>query len=352
MPDPMMVAFSTISIYSIYQWEKKRTVRWAVFTGLATGFTIFSKSLAGIILVIPFAVFILSTEGLKNALKNRQVWLILILSALPIAAFTYYGFFIDGRMADQFIGRFFPNLYTSPSLYVNWFGNIETHFGLITLILSVVGLALVKEKKLRTLLISWWAGYIVYGFIFPHHISTHSYYHLPLVPIMAVSLTSLASRLADLVNQTPQKSLNWGLITAAFGIFVFFNLWSVKNELNSVDYRLVRERLEHIGGVINASPKKSTVALTDDYEASLRFYGMISSRHWPSRGEIEVTNATRGEEAFEDIWREKTYGVHFFVVLDMEDFDKQPELKDQLYDNYEIADQGEGYILFDLLTGE
>jgi 4-amino-4-deoxy-L-arabinose transferase-like glycosyltransferase len=72
MPDPMMVAFTVISIYCLYTWEKKRTYPWAVLTGLVSGFTIFSKSVAGLILIVPFAVFILKAEGLKSALKNLQ----------------------------------------------------------------------------------------------------------------------------------------------------------------------------------------------------------------------------------------------------------------------------------------
>jgi 4-amino-4-deoxy-L-arabinose transferase-like glycosyltransferase len=343
MPDPMMVAFTVISIYCLYTWEKKRTYPWAVLTGLVSGFTIFSKSVAGLILIVPFAVFILKAEGLKSALKNLQVWVILLLSALPIAGFTYYGFAIDGRMAGQFTGRFYPNLYTSPSLYANWLANIADNFSLIALILGMVGLALVADKKLRWLLAGWWGGYFLYGLVFPHHISTHSYYHLPLVPILALSLAPLASRIADLLNHTPQKTFNWAVVILAYVAFISFNIWSVWDELGSVDYRLSRERLEHIGEVIAATSQTSTLALTDDYEASLRFYGFLSSRHWPSRGEMETIQAS-----FEELWDRKTLGVHFFVVLDLAEFDKQSELKERLLERYPIYEQGEGYILFDM----
>ncbi|MGD8456180.1 MAG: glycosyltransferase family 39 protein [Anaerolineales bacterium] len=347
MPDPMMVAFTVISIYCLYRWEKKRTYPWAVLTGLVTGLTIFSKSVAGFILIVPFAVLILKTDGLKAALKNIQVWLILLLSAFPIAGFTYYGFAIDGRMEGQFVGRFYPNLYTSPSLYANWLAIIEDNFSLVALILGVVGLALISDKKLRWLLAGWWGGYLLYSLVFPHHISTHSYYHLPLVPILALSLAPLASKIADLLNHTPQKTFNWTVVILAYVVFVSFNLWSVWDELGSVDYRLTRERLEHIGEVITATSKTSTLALTDDYEASLRFYGFLTSRHWPTRGEMETTQAP-----FDELWDRKTMGVHFFVVLDLAEFDKQTELKERLFESYSIYEQGEGYILFDLRIGK
>jgi hypothetical protein len=343
MPDPMMVAFTVISMYCLYKWETKHTYPWAILTGLATGFTIFSKSVAGFILVVPYAVFILSSVGLKAALKNMQVWLILVLSALPIGGFTYYGYVIDGRMASQFVGRFYPNLYTSPSLYVNWLAIIEDNSSLIALTLGLIGLVLIDSAKLRALLAGWWGGYLLYGLIFPHHISTHSYYHLPLVPILALSLASLTTKIEDLINQTPRKTFNWAVVILAYVAFASFNLWSVQNELDSVDYRLHRERLEHIGELTTAPPKKAVVALTDDYETSLELYGMRTFRHWPSRGEMQITQAS-----FEELWKIKTRGVHFFVILDLAEFDKQTELKERLVGSYPIYEQGEGYLLFDL----
>jgi hypothetical protein len=250
-------------------------------------------------------------------------------------------------MEGQFVGRFYPNLYTSPSLYANWLAIIEDNFSLVALILGVVGLALISDKKLRWLLAGWWGGYLLYSLVFPHHISTHSYYHLPLVPILALSLAPLASKIADLLNHTPQKTFNWTVVILAYVVFVSFNLWSVWDELGSVDYRLTRERLEHIGEVITATSKTSTLALTDDYEASLRFYGFLTSRHWPTRGEMETTQAP-----FDELWDRKTMGVHFFVVLDLAEFDKQTELKERLFESYSIYEQGEGYILFDLRIGK
>jgi 4-amino-4-deoxy-L-arabinose transferase-like glycosyltransferase len=343
MPDPMMVAFTVISMYCLYKWETKRTYPWAILTGLATGFTIFSKSVAGFILIVPYAVFILSSVGLKAVLKNMQVWLILVLSALPIGGFTYYGYVIDGRMVGQFVGRFYPNLYTSPLLYVNWLAIIEDNFSLIALALGLIGLVLIDSVKLRSLLAGWWGGYLLYGLVFPHHISTHSYYHLPLVPILALSLASLTTKIEDLINQTPRKTFNWAVVILAYVAFASFDLWSVQDELDSVDYRLHRERLEHIGEVIKATAKTGTIALSDDYEASLQFYGLISSRHWPSRGEMQITQAS-----FEELWKIKTRGVHFFVILDLAEFDKQTELKERLVESYPIYEQGEGYLLFDL----
>jgi len=39
----------------------------------------------------------------------------------------------------------------------------------------------------------------------------------------------------------------------------------------------------------------------------------------------------------------------YFLVTDMTEFDQQPGLKAMLNANYPVYDQGEGYIIYDLL---
>ncbi|TES89431.1 MAG: phospholipid carrier-dependent glycosyltransferase [Anaerolineales bacterium] len=350
MPDPMMVAFTVISIWAVYEWEKKRSLRWAILTGLVTGFAILSKSVAGVVLIFPFAFFILSKVNIKSALKNRQLWLIAILAALPSVVYFLFGIFIDRRLATQFSGRFFPSLNTDPAFYVQWLLNIDEYFSLIFLVLGVVGIALVKEHKIRWLLVGWWAGYLVYGFMFPYHIMTHSYYHLPLVPIISASLAPLAARLTDLVNQTPQKRFSWAIILTAFGIFITFNLWSVKHELKQEDYRTDIALWEEIADVLYDQPG-SVIALTADYGTSLKYYGMVSPRHWPSIGDIEYSIISGGEKTFDQFWENKTSSVHFFLVADLDELEKQPELQERLED-YEIFAEGEGYVILDLKTSK
>jgi hypothetical protein len=39
----------------------------------------------------------------------------------------------------------------------------------------------------------------------------------------------------------------------------------------------------------------------------------------------------------------------YFLVTDMTEYDQQPELKAMLTANYPVYDQGQGYIIYDLL---
>jgi 4-amino-4-deoxy-L-arabinose transferase-like glycosyltransferase len=193
MADPIMVAGSAASLWALYTWQKNGKTRYAVAVGLLTGLTILLKSVAGIILILPFALLILSSFPLREIFKNRQIWLILLLAALPTALFYYYGLVIDGRLTTQFKGRFFPEIWTDIVFYKSWGLRIIQEFNLLAFVAGLLGILLAKTKQIRLMLLGWWAGYFIYGMVFAYHIWTHDYYHLPMVPLVAVSLAPTAA---------------------------------------------------------------------------------------------------------------------------------------------------------------
>ena len=145
LPDPIMVAGSAASLWALYRWQHTRKTSWALAAGAVTGFAILAKSVAGIILILPFAVYILSTVRLKAAIKDRQVWLIFLLAALPSAAYYFWGLVLDGRLATQFSGRVFPELWTDLLLYKSWGKRIFLEFGLLAFLLAMLGIVLAKS---------------------------------------------------------------------------------------------------------------------------------------------------------------------------------------------------------------
>ena len=51
----------------------------------------------------------------------------------------------------------------------------------------------------------------------------------------------------------------------------------------------------------------------------------------------------------DQFWKNKTSSVHFFIVADLDELEKQPELQERL-EGYEIFTEGEGYVILDLKT--
>jgi hypothetical protein len=74
---------------------------------------------------------------------------------------------------------------------MRWAIFLHGMFGLSIILVSLAGM-LVSKPLNRSMLLGLWVGYGIYGISFPHHITTHEYYHLQLIPIVALSLTPIA----------------------------------------------------------------------------------------------------------------------------------------------------------------
>lgn len=348
MADPIMVAGSVASLWALYVWQQRGQTRYAVIAGILTGLTIFLKSVAGIILILPFALFILSSFSIKEIIKNRQIWLILLLAALPAAIYYYYGLVIDGRLATQFKGRFFPQIWTDIVFYKSWGLRIIQEFNLIAFAGGLLGIFLAKSKQIRSMLFGLWAGYFVYAMLFAYYTWTHDYYHLPMVPLVAVSLAPTVAYIERAVkgkDLSRQALVFFLCICAGYGVY---GTIQTVQFLSSVDHRSTRISLEELGSIIKETSPGKIVGLTDDYETSFSFYNFLKADHWPSLGDMNFRQLQGGDEkGFEHLW-EMAEEADYFFVTDYPELEKQPLLKDKL-SNYPILAENEVFMLYSLI---
>ncbi len=151
-------------------------------------------------------------ENYLDTLKDFQVWVIILLSGIPVLAYHIYGIFISGVLESQLKGRFFPQMWSDPNFYLQWknaISNVTGHY--IILLIGLVGLFFLEKNRDRLFLIGIWVGYILYGFGFSYHITTHYYYTLPVIPLLAVTLGSVSDRVINLVQteKTYSADLGW-----------------------------------------------------------------------------------------------------------------------------------------------
>jgi hypothetical protein len=330
LPDVMMVSGSVLGLSAFYFWQKKRTLGWAIFAGAITGFAILVKSVAGIILILPFAIFILSTQSLKQSLRDRHLWLILILAALPSAIYYYWGLFIDGGLATQFNGRFFPELWTDLLFYKTWGKRILLEFSLPAFLLAMVGIVLAKQKPDRRMLFAWWVGYFIYGMIFAYHIMTHDYYHLSMIPLTAVSISPAIAALESFAQRKNILRLMIGFYLLAGLSFAIYGAIDSIQFFTQSDYREIPIEMALLDKTLAAAPKGGLVALTEDYGTSLRFYASRKARHWPHLGDLNYFELQGSSpQDLEELWQ-TTSGASYFFVSDQKELARQPLLAEKL----------------------
>ena len=352
-PDPLMVMLIIIFWWAVYEWsltspkDGVRAWTFAIIAGLFGGFAIYVKFVAAFFVIGGGLGAVLSRGSVLETVRKPQVYVMTVLGILPGAAYVIYGVWIAGFLGQQFGGRFIPALFLSPSYYLGWIGMLDIVVSAIALTLGLLGLFFLDNEK-RRFLLGLWAGYALFGIYFNYHISSHDYYSLPLIPIVALSLAPVADAFfAQLTKLTTTKFARVAVFCILlFGFFA--SLSNIRAEMKRIDYRPEAQMWAEISEKIG---DKNTAGLTQDYGSRLAYWGWKNLTSWPTYGDLLYHNDLRGaqndfEQQFESIASKK----ELFLVTDFDELDRQPLLKEKL-ETYSIFAEGDGYTIFDLRNG-
>jgi hypothetical protein len=357
-PDPGMVMWIILCVYALYRWSEKPSWKWTLLAGILGGVAILAKIVAVYIIAGAAIALVLynglqGKKGLTGLLKNLlnfQIWVMAILMLAP--AFSYY--FTRGERSNEYFTNWmvaFSHLLLEPWLYARWLNTVRKLMGIIPLLLSVIGI-LVSKSRSRALLIGLWIGYIAYGFFLPYQMYTHSYYHLQLVPIVALSLAPVIQvglqRLSVYLsehNQT-QKVVVSSFLAVISLVILLYSSWQALVPLYGRDYRNEPQYWQEIAAQLPDDGK--IMALTQDYGYRIMYYGWRKVILWPNRGERQLMKMRGSDKTFEELFAERAEGKSYFLVTSFNQFDDQPTLKQTLYDHYPIVAERPGYIIFDL----
>jgi hypothetical protein len=272
--------------------------------------------------------------------KSRQVWSIAGLMVLP--AFVYYVLLHSGRSSEYFISwsAAMLKLLTSTDFYSSWLGFLGSLFGLTVLFASLAGI-FVASPRLRWLLTGLWAGYGLYGLTLPFQMYTHSYYHIQLVPVIALGLAAALDPLFERasVQNGAARAVFIGVIAALIG----YQAWAARSVLAAEDFRQEPPVWERIGKAIPENAE--VIGLTQDYGYRLMLWGWRKVSLWPLNTDLaEVRNENRDPAArFDEI----TADMDYFLVTAFGQLDKQPELR-KILEAFPVAAEGDGFVLYDL----
>ncbi len=337
-PDPLMVMLLIIFWWSMENWGRQLAWKWALIAGISGGLAIFVKFPAAFFVIGGAAGVIFAQVGVIKSLKNPQTWAIVLLGILPPGAYLFYGTLMGGFLDQQFGGRFYPEMWISPFFYLRWFLKLEDIAAVPWLALTVLGWLVLSSKPAKIFISSLWAAYFIFGMAFAHHISSHDYYSLPLIPIAALGLAQLARVILPVVLEKIQqaRSLQIIVISLIIGSCLLTTVDQyIKQREN--DYRPQAAFWSQVGNAVGHQP--GVLALTTDYGYPLAYYGWQNSSPWPAS--VDISN-------FEDTFARLASNKDYFLITDFDEYDRQPSLQQQLTSHYPVLVQGKGYLLFDL----
>ncbi|MBV6395874.1 MAG: hypothetical protein HFACDABA_01461 [Anaerolineales bacterium] len=362
-PDPLMVALIIAFWWSVNRWAKSLTPvpsstspvpqpatrnlypaissswQYAIAASLFGGLAIFIKLNAAFFIIGGALGAALGRASLRDLLRNQQVWAMAALGILPGMSWVIYGL-MRGFLGQFFKDRFLPAMFLTPSFYFGWTQMLDNVLGLLPFALALLGLLLVDSRPTRSFLLGLWGGYLAFALFFNYHISTHDYYSLPLIPIAALTLTPLANAIVAQISNVRHNTIAALILT----ICLLAPLWTARAALKSVDYRPQAAFWNHIGETVRGH---RVVALAEDYAMPFVYWGWTATTNWPDSSDIEYHALRGGGQTFEKYFDRLTKNKDLFLVTDLADLKRQPDLQARL-SGFAIFAQGDGYLIYDL----
>jgi 4-amino-4-deoxy-L-arabinose transferase-like glycosyltransferase len=343
-PDPFMVALILWGAWALVKWGEEQRWKNAIIAGLLCGLALLVKLPAVFALFGMAVAVVLGELGVKRFWRQPQVWAIAVLAALPPA--IYYLFDRGSGSSNYFAYWTLPllKLFLQPSFYGDWLQMINSILNLVVFFLALAGVMLARSRAQR-LLIGFWCGYVAHALVFPYQTITHDYYHLQIIPLVALSLAPLV----ELIFERAKQVTGWQrwalgaivLIAAAYPVWLNIRVTQV------YDYRPEAAGWKKIGEALPTDGE--IIGLVHDYGHPLEYFGGVRVSLWPAQIDLnlaELRNSQSGS-SFKDLFAQRTAGYRYFLVTLMSDLEAQPELKSWLNEHYSVQ-SGDGYLLYDL----
>jgi hypothetical protein len=345
-PDPLMVALMIFSLYAILLYHESPSVRKLVIAAVVSAAAITIKPPAAFFIFGVFLALLISRGNARKELISRNT-IIFVAVAIGLGLLYYIiSYIVSPRIISQADGSFVPQLLFKKILYVGWHLQLGAVFGYPILVVVLTGLFFIKPGTPRAFILGAWCAYVVFGLIFTYHIYSHSYYHLPLIPIAAISFGALTGELIVRAYNTSPKTI----ARIALLLICIFAVVRTVRDAELVYYETEEEVAAAVkmGDKVNHSIKVVTLDWT--YGRRLEYEGWIAGKTWPSKAGFALQFRGKKIQDSVSIFKKEylPWKPEFFIITRLKDFDGQPYLKQWLDDNYLLYATDRLYRIYDL----
>ena len=346
-PDPLMVALSICGWWALCRWAgaSNPSLLRTVEVGLVASLGPLVKVVAVFPLIGVLIGLLVARGRLRAAIRDPKVWVLIVVSLLPVTLYYVRGIFITREMAGETY-RFMPALLISPRFYLDWQEIAVRVVGYGAIVAAVIGTLALRGRALG-LVLGLWGGYLVYGMAFPHYTTTHDYYQLPLLPILGLAMMPAAEaalgRIRALVNG------RWAHAAAllALAALLVMPLRLARGVLIERDFRPEIDYWERLGNLLEHSG--NVIMLSHDYGFRLEYYGWVAGQPWPSQTDFALSDVFGGppDVSVAEI-QERLSGGSYFISTIPGELDAQPLLARYLEEAFPIVERGDDFVIYDL----
>jgi len=383
-PDPLMVMMMLFSIHRILRYDESPSGMNLFAAAITASFAIIIKPYCIFMIFGAFFSLAALRRGLWKAMFQKNTLIYAIIIILPAVSYYVYGLLHNvGFIGEHARSSFLPHLILHPSFWSGWLSMIRDVTGYIALFLGIIGLLIVKNGRLKAMLLGLWIGYFLFGLSATFQIHTHNYYTLPLIPIVAISLVPavesalkplsasrsrifililiifvIVSALVVGIVKSPLKNTliryKGDLKTAADFIGIYHEFGKFIQDDFERRVKTAQEIGDHVGHSTN------TIFLDPYFGRVLAYHGEFSGLPWPTAESLyeRKLRGTRVPNIQEDFMLQNIsilyqgkfikYSPDFFIITAFDELDRQTDLKDFLKSHFPVFAKSDDYLIFDL----
>lgn len=349
-PDPLMVMLLLAAVLAMLWYDERPLSLSLAGASLLSALAVFVKPVSLFVLCAAFVSLTLRRRGVRKTITAPELFVFFAVTLLPALLFyVIHGLIVTGGLQVQAQASFLPQLLLDPFFWRGWLQNAGLVVTLPVMVVALFGVLLFRKGTARALVAGLWAGYALFCVTFNYHIATHDYYHLQLVPIVALSLGQPAALAVGYLQRT-NRARAWqaGLFFALL-LAPFLSLKASSSLLFNPGFERQVKTAETIGDLVNHSI--NTIYLASDYGLSLEYHGQLAGRPWPLISDLEWERlagvpSPDAESRFNDWFAQES--PTYFIVRDLWEFEQQADLQHFLHQNFTVLAVNERYIIFDL----
>jgi 4-amino-4-deoxy-L-arabinose transferase-like glycosyltransferase len=322
MPDSLLVACILAATLAIVRyWERPTRGRFAAAAAAAAVATVIKPGVGLFFVVAVFVALALAHDRLRAEIVSGR-----LVVFVGVAASLAVGYFLIGK-ATGFTqpgageGRLMPDYVFERQFWTGWWDMVsfllttpqrQTSLALLPLTLGILGLTLTPRGAPRAILWGLATGYVVFGLAFARYTSTHPYYALMLIPILALALGVVVGRLWDaLARSTPARAALGFVVVAVVVVGTYKAYVSISGPNETVqqriaDYRRIGELTDHTTRAIIVNPSLGHPVM---------YWGWIVGQEW-DLGQPTLPSAIDPAEK------------DYLIVVDNGSFDASPGLRE------------------------
>ena len=345
LPDSLAVLLMCAALYGLARLGAVLTPQRLFWAALPAAGAIVVRPMTAFFL-LPSAVALL-WQSRRGGSPMRALAIYGLVAILPFLVYFAWRVGADSTYAARVSTTFAPSLFVDAGFYRGWARYVWMAFGPVLFAAALAGALVAPAGPIRAVLRAMWPGYVAYGLVFNLHISTHPYYQTIAVPMVACSAGALAawlSRLSTRLEAWLPATVAAGLTAAALAQGTFAPPLAASR---IADY-------EAIGAAVEHSPQ--VIFLSEDWGTPLRYYGGLAGRYWPTRFEIQMylplgasglvnSDAPARWQALSSA----VGGARFFVVTDLDELSRQPDLQQLLTERFNLRKRTERYLVYEAL---